>query len=95
MTLRLIAKINRTFAIILAMGGSVSSQRNKTERYFYALTFELYFATIKFNLSLGNGILMSWQKCMSFLKCFNLQSENVIHFKQSSEIKGRTIISNE
>ena len=38
---------------------------------------------------------MSWQKCMSFSKCFNLEAETVIDFKlcHRRDKKGRTIIS--
>ena len=38
---------------------------------------------------------MSWQKCTSFSKCFNLEAKNVINFKLVfKEIKGRTVNSN-
>ena len=37
---------------------------------------------------------MSWQKCMSFLKCSDLETKNVISFKlRQQRDKGRTIIS--
>ena len=29
---------------------------------------------------------MSWQKCMSFSKCSNLEAKNVIHFKLCHQI---------
>ena len=36
---------------------------------------------------------MSWQKCMSFSKCSNLETTNVINFNfPIKEMKGRTII---
>ena len=37
---------------------------------------------------------MSWQKCMPFSKCSNLETKNVIHFRLChKKMKGRTIIS--
>ena len=36
---------------------------------------------------------VSWQKCMSFLKCFDLEAKNVINFKICHQ-KRRIIISN-